>query len=246
MPSALLSERIRDQLRAELGGLSGGVDLRLLVRARSADGELRDSQRTVEEVVQELVDAAPERLRVTTADLDGPEPSLDHGGPLSGHEGVPVLQMSEPQTASRIAYLGIPGGYEFGAVVDTVRRLGGRDHGLSPASLESLRAITEPVEVMVFVTPSCPYCPGAASMAFRLAMASPMVTGIAVEAMEFPELSARHQVSGVPRTVVNRAGAFVGALPEERFVAEVVRLARAHPLTAHGQTQDRAHRGLAG
>ena len=32
-------------------------------------------------------------------------------------------------------------------------------------------------------------------------------------------------VQGVPRTVVNREGAFVGALPEQQFVAAVLELA---------------------
>ena len=46
-----------------------------------------------------------------------------------------------------------------------------------------------------------------------------------VAANEFPELSNRFQVRSVPRIVVNRSGAFVGALPEPQFVAAVLRLA---------------------
>jgi alkyl hydroperoxide reductase subunit AhpF len=45
------------------------------------------------------------------------------------------------------------------------------------------------------------------------------------DATEFPELSRRHGVSGVPRIAVNRSGSFVGAMPEDRYVAGVVRLA---------------------
>jgi len=63
------------------------------------------------------------------------------------------------------------------------------------------------------------------SLANRLALASPLVRSLAVEANEFPELSHRFGVEGVPRTVVNRQGAFVGALPEEQFVAAVLELA---------------------
>ena len=51
------------------------------------------------------------------------------------------------------------------------------------------------------------------------------MTALTVEATEFPELSQRHNVSGVPRIVVNGDGSFVGALPEDRYVSEVVRLA---------------------
>jgi hypothetical protein len=58
-----------------------------------------------------------------------------------------------------------------------------------------------------------------------MAIASPRVSAVTVEATEFPELAHRFSVQGVPRMVVNRGGAFVGALPEERFVAAVLELA---------------------
>jgi alkyl hydroperoxide reductase subunit AhpF len=81
------------------------------------------------------------------------------------------------------------------------------------------------VEVTVFVTPSCPYYPGIASMANRMALVSPNVRSRAVEANEYPELADRYQVQSVPRTVMNRSGAFVGALPEAAFVDAVLQLA---------------------
>jgi predicted DsbA family dithiol-disulfide isomerase len=63
------------------------------------------------------------------------------------------------------------------------------------------------------------------SLADRMAIASPHVSAVTVEATEFPELVQRFSVQGVPRTVVNRGGAFVGALPEQQFVAAVLELA---------------------
>lgn len=63
------------------------------------------------------------------------------------------------------------------------------------------------------------------SLANRMAMASPNVNARTIEASEFPDLSRRFGVQGVPRTVVNEEGAFVGALPEAQFVAAVLELA---------------------
>ena len=60
------------------------------------------------------------------------------------------------------------------------------------------------------------------SLANRIALASPQVRAVCVEANEFPRLSAEFGVRGVPHTVVNRGGAFVGALPERDFVAAVL------------------------
>lgn len=70
------------------------------------------------------------------------------------------------------------------------------------------------------------------SLANRMSIASPWVSARTVEANEFPELSARFGVQGVPRTVVNERGAFVGALPEPPFIETVLQLAGVEPSTA--------------
>jgi predicted DsbA family dithiol-disulfide isomerase len=55
-----------------------------------------------------------------------------------------------------------------------------------------------------------------------MAMESPLVQAEMVEAMEFPELSERHKVSGVPQTTINDgAGTVVGAVPEDYLVDEI-------------------------
>jgi hypothetical protein len=60
-----------------------------------------------------------------------------------------------------------------------------------------------------------------------MALESPMVESEMIEAMEFPELSNRFGVSGVPQTTINQgAGTVIGAVPEENLVAEIMRSLR--------------------
>jgi len=73
------------------------------------------------------------------------------------------------------------------------------------------------------------------SLANRMAVASPNVSARTIEASEFPELSRMFGVQGVPRTVVNERGAFVGALPEGQFVAAVLELAG---VSADGENEE--------
>ena len=54
-------------------------------------------------------------------------------------------------------------------------------------------------------------------------MESDRVTADVIEANEFPSLSARYAVQAVPKTVVNDRVEFLGAMPEERFLREVLR-----------------------
>jgi len=43
-----------------------------------------------------------------------------------------------------------------------------------------------------------------------------------IEAVEFPHLVQKYQVSGVPKVLINEKVEFIGALPEEAFVAQVM------------------------
>ena len=52
-----------------------------------------------------------------------------------------------------------------------------------------------------------------------------MIQAEMVEATEFPELSMRHNVSGVPQTTINDGRAHVvGAVPEQNLLAEIQRV----------------------
>ncbi len=55
-----------------------------------------------------------------------------------------------------------------------------------------------------------------------MAMLSEHITADVVEASEFPDLAQRFNVSAVPKTVVNDRVEFTGALPEDRFLAQVL------------------------
>jgi hypothetical protein len=60
-----------------------------------------------------------------------------------------------------------------------------------------------------------------------MALESPMIEAEMVEAMEFPELSDRFGVSGVPQTTINQgAGTVVGAVPEDHLLAEILRVVK--------------------
>ena len=59
-------------------------------------------------------------------------------------------------------------------------------------------------------------------LAHRMALESPLVEAEMVEANEFPELSMRFNVYGVPQTTINSgAGNLVGAAPEDYLVSEI-------------------------
>lgn len=55
------------------------------------------------------------------------------------------------------------------------------------------------------------------------------ITADVVEISEFIDLAQCYQVQGVPKTVINDRVAFTGALPEPRFVQEVLKALQPKP-----------------
>lgn len=114
-----------------------------------------------------------------------------------------------------IRFFGIPAGYEFASLLESLEIVAKGDSGLAPATREKLKSLSSPVNLQVFVTPTCPYCPRAVLTAFRFAMESENVRASMVEASEFPHLANKYQVSGVPHTVIGDSPqAMIGAYPE--------------------------------
>ena len=61
-----------------------------------------------------------------------------------------------------------------------------------------------------------------ARAAHAFAVANPRVKAEVIEASEFPEMSRRYQVMGVPKTIINDQSEFVGAVPDELLVNAVL------------------------
>jgi alkyl hydroperoxide reductase subunit AhpF len=80
--------------------------------------------------------------------------------------------------------------------------------------LDEVTKIDKPVDMMVFVTPTCPYCPRAVLTAHQFAFVNPNIRGAMIEAMEFEQLSQKWNVYGVPKTVINEVVEFEGAMPD--------------------------------
>lgn len=120
-----------------------------------------------------------------------------------------------------IRYFGIPSGYEFSSLIEDIVMVSEGDSGLTKETKEWAAALEQPLHLQVFVTPTCPYCPRAVLLAHQLAMESDMIRGDMVEAIEFPHLSNKYQVQGVPRTVINETVHMEGAAPEQMLLGKL-------------------------
>jgi glutaredoxin-like protein len=122
-----------------------------------------------------------------------------------------------------IRIFGIPSGYEYQTLIDDIVDVSHRDSGLAEATRQALKAVDKDIRIQVFVTPTCPYCGIAVRLAHQFAMESPRIRGEMVESTEFPHISNKYKVYGVPKTIVNETIQFEGAVSEEVFLENVLK-----------------------
>ena len=122
----------------------------------------------------------------------------------------------------KMRFFGIPAGYEFSTLVEDLLDLSKGTTTLSEKTRTALEEVDQDLHIQVFVTPTCPYCPAAARLAHKLAMENEHITADVIEISEFVDLAQRYQVQGVPKTVMNGRVELAGALPEPRFVQQVL------------------------
>ncbi len=144
--------------------------------------------------------------------------TLDLDSPLAKKHGIKKAPAIIFEKYPNIRYYGIPSGHEFMAFLSIVKMASiGKVELPEDVQAEAI-TIDKPVDIMVFITPTCPYCKGPVVIGHMLAMLNPKITSIMVEAMEYRELAMKHQVSAVPKIVVNGKASAEGAIPPKAML----------------------------
>jgi glutaredoxin-like protein len=120
-----------------------------------------------------------------------------------------------------IRFYGIPAGYEFSSLLSAILMVSTGLTKLGEDTRKFLDNLAKPVHMQVFVTPTCPYCPQAVILAHQMAYYSDKVKADMVEISEFPHLSQKYNVQGVPRTTINENWYQEGAAPESMIVEKI-------------------------
>jgi len=121
-----------------------------------------------------------------------------------------------------VRFYGLAYGYEFRPFTESIINVSRGATNLSEETKKKLASIRKPLHIQVFVSLTCPYCPLVTSLAHQFAVESDLVRADMVDVGEFPHLGHKYSVMGVPKTVINEKMEFVGAVPEELFVQQVV------------------------
>ncbi len=188
-----IEEKILNEVRQMFDGLTSDVTLHMFTNKNHCL------------LCNETLDLAEQISNQSDkVNLDHCECSLDNeksqSWQITRHPAIAI----EGKGKGMIRFFGIPSGYEFGSLIESIIMAGSdKESDLDPEIIEEIEKIDQPVHLQVFVTPTCPYCPRAVLNAFKFAMLNENITADMIEATEFQKLSMKYQVQGVPKTIIN-------------------------------------------
>jgi len=207
----LLNDAVREKARSILSAMPNPV--KLVVFTRELECAHCRENRLLAEEVKTLSDKLSLEVHNFVLDSDAAREYRVDKVPATCVVG---------ETGSRFRFYGVPAGYEFTSLLAAIDLVSKRDSGLRTDLRERLAGLKAPVDIQVFATLTCPFCPFAAVQALKFAMASPLVTVSVVDSAEFPQLANRYDVLAVPRTVINQRRMFDGVISDERMLEEIL------------------------
>lgn len=145
---------------------------------------------------------------------------------LHGPEGLPsLLVKSGGAERPLLRLMGTPIGQEGVILTHALILAAGEESDLSKKARAVLDQLKDERDILIFTSSTCPYCPGQAILSMKFVLHRPELINLCVvSAEEFPELSAKYDVSGVPHSVVNDSDEVFGPQQDVPFAEMVLNL----------------------
>jgi glutaredoxin-like protein len=213
-----LDEKIREELKQQLSILTKNV--KIIFFTQELECQYCKETRAILTELSEVSDKLFLEVKNFINDkLDADKYGIDK---------IPAtVLLDENEKDYGIRFYGIPSGYEFASLLEDIKMLGTGITGLSKEIEDEVKKIGEEIHMQVFVTPTCPYCPQAVVTAHKFSYLNDKIKGDMIEATEFPHLSNKYNVRGVPRTVINE-NTFIEGAASGQMVLDKVKEALNH------------------
>lgn len=140
---ALLNKQIRKEVEAALADLDQPVTFKVFTQAFECQ-YCKETRELIEEVA-----SLSDKVSVAVYDFEKDKALADQLG-IDKVPGVAVIGKKD----YGIRMFGIPSGYEFGSLIESIRLASHGDSGLAPETKAAVSKLTRPVTIQVFGTPT--------------------------------------------------------------------------------------------
>ncbi len=208
----VLSDKVKNQVADLLKELKAPVKIIMFTQEVECQycKETRD--------LAEELSAISDKLTLDVYDFQDDKDKADE----FGIDKIPAIIVKGNEKDYGVRFYGIPSGYEFTSLLESIKHVSTKEAGNANPVPENLKDVKDKVTLKVFVTPTCPYCPGAVISAHKFAIENENVQAEMIEASEFPHLANKYDVMGVPRTVINEKDFIEGAVPENMLMDKIL------------------------
>ena len=208
----IMDDKVKAELKTVLAQLKSRVRLVFFTRKGGSPACSRQ-----EELLRELSSLTDKlKLEIHDAVLDG-DTARNYG--IDKTPATAVVGARD----HGIRFYGLTAGYEFTSLLEAIMLVSTGHTNMDPQLEEMVKKIEKPVHLEVMVTLTCQYCPEMVRVAHEFAFVNEHIRADMVESAEFPELTKKYQVTGVPRTVINGRHTFDGALPAPAAYLEMIK-----------------------
>ena len=211
----MFNEEIQGQLKEIFQELKGDVTIALFTK----EGECPTCEETL--AYMQEVEALSDKIHLATYDIQKDDALAKE----YNIQMVPsIVLLNEKNEYHGVKFNGIPAGHEINSFIPALLEVSGQESEVPEELAERIKKINKPVNIKVFITLSCPHCPGAVQKAHKLALMNPMIEAEMIEAETFGELSMKHNVSGVPKIVFNDELDLLGNQPIQEFLTTMEKI----------------------
>ncbi len=134
----------------------------------------------------------------------------------------PCFSITIPGKDLGIRFMGKPVGGEFQVLIDTILMVSTNEYKISDRVEEIVEEIDKDVDIKVFVTYSCGFCPPAIKMAYSFALVNNFIKATVIDCYSFQDLAIKYNVAAVPKTVINDRVEFIGSKDDNEFLGYII------------------------
>ena len=210
-PDKVLSESDKTEIKKMLANMDGKVDILLFT---SESGCFSCSKT---ETLMKEFDQLSDKISLKVYDTEkNKDLAIKYNIEL-----VPAIVVIGKEDYG-IKHYGFPGGKEFNPLIEAVIDSSREKPNASEEIAKKISTIKGPVEVKIFVTPTCPYCPDMVRVANAYAIVSDKISTVTIMSNEFEEYSQKYKITAVPTTIINDSFRKEGKIEIEEFINYLV------------------------
>ncbi|MGC8734197.1 MAG: protein disulfide oxidoreductase [bacterium] len=218
-----ISKQDRQEIKKQVGNLNKPTEVLLFSQKISCE-YCPDTEQLLKELTETL-----DNLKLV---VYNPLVDVDLANKYGINKELPAILLRTEKDYN-FKFLGIPAGYEFTWLLNSILMVSNNQLPISDRTVASIKELDNMLknnqailELWVFVTPTCPYCPIMTISSTAFSVVSENIKAINVEVSEFQDYAVKYNIMGVPKTVLKLItkdqkvfeDSIEGALPENKFV----------------------------